>query len=70
MLNNIGKGQPVLKDKLLEAPFNFYSNYLKLSSDQKERIMEQEIVEYYKSLACDLEEKLELKENENVALRM
>jgi hypothetical protein len=70
MLVSIGKAKDVSKDRLFEKPFNFYSNYIKLSSDQKESIMEQEIVECYKSLTVDLEDRLELKENENKANRM
>ena len=40
MMSNIGKGKQVFKDSLLEKPFNFYSNYIRVSSEQKERIME------------------------------
>lgn len=70
MLIAIGKAKPIFKDSLLVKPFNFYSSFLQLSSHEKESILEDEIVEYYKSLAVDLKDNLELKENENQATRL
>jgi hypothetical protein len=51
MLLVMGSGKPIPKDPLLDKPFNFYSKYLQLASYEKEAILEQEIVEYYKSLS-------------------
>eukprot|EP00347_Sterkiella_histriomuscorum_P004147 403361575 len=70
MLIAIGQAKPIFKDSLLDKPFSFYSTYINLSVHDKETIMEEEIVEYYKSLAVDLQDQVELKENENQATRL
>lgn len=70
MMISLGTARPIIKDSLLEKPFGFYSTYLALSVNDKESVMETEIVEFYKSLAVDLQDKIELKGNENQAQQL
>lgn len=55
-MNSLGKAKDTLKDPLLDGPFSFYSSFIKLEKQQAEAIIEQEVVEYFKSLAVDLQD--------------
>ena len=50
MLANLNNKKEEIKEiPLLQKPFGFYSSFIKLTSRDKENIMEREIIEFYKS---------------------
>lgn len=64
---DLGKAKEIEKDRFFEKPFNFYSSYIKLNHNTRDSIMEREIASYYKALAVERKDEVELKNNENEA---
>ena len=49
---------------LLSGPFSFYSQYVSMSVGERERFAESQAIAFYRSCACELEEKGRVIENE------
>lgn len=49
---------------LFEKPLNFYSSFISFSKENKEQVLEQELVKYYQGLLLQKDEIIQLKNNE------
>ena len=67
MLITLGKSTDLPRDPFMDKPFNFYSHYVQLAKNDKEDLMEKDLVKYYKAMAMSFTEQLELKDNEKKA---
>lgn len=52
------------KDKLMENPFGFYTSYISIALRERESILTQDLVQYYKTIISNLEKQIRIKEKE------